>query len=271
MWLLTVWLALADAPDLPAFETVSISAGSFRMGCSRGSDQCWRYEKPRHSVTLTRSIEMMTAEVSQNLYTAVTGKSPWVEDEGCIKWGEALVSADLPAVCINWVDAILFANALSVQFGLERCYAIKSETEAVWDNPNCTGWRLPTEAEWEYAATGGQKHPYAGAKDPLAVGWTQENSDNSRHATAKKAPNAFGLYDMSGNVWEWCWDWLAPYQNTAVSDPLGPFVGTHKVRRGGSWYDSKNSARNSERSGSPLDYRSDHIGLRLVRIIEASQ
>ena len=241
------------------------------MGCARGSGQCWRYEKPRHSVTLTRPIQVMTTEVSQSLYAAVTGQEPWLDDEACTMWGETPSNDALPAVCISWLDAVAFANALSIQLGLEPCYVIQNGTEVEWNNPMCTGWRLPSEAEWEYAAQAGQKYLHSGAKDPTTVSWTKENSDNRLQPLGTKPPNGLGLYDMSGNVWEWCWDWLAPYQNTAVSDPTGPFMGTHKVRRGGSWYDSQHSARSSERSGSPVDYRSDHLGLRLVRTLEASQ
>ena len=118
MWVLIVQLAVADAPSLPSFESVPVSAGAFRMGCARGSGQCWRYEKPRHSVTLTRSIEVMTTEVSQRLYAAVTGQKPWLDDEACTMWGGDSSDA-LPAVCIAGLMRLL-CQCAEIQLGLSR-------------------------------------------------------------------------------------------------------------------------------------------------------
>jgi formylglycine-generating enzyme required for sulfatase activity len=154
---------------------------------------------------------------------------------------------------------------LSKNEGLETCYRI-SENNVVWSNPACEGWRLPTEAEWEYAARGGEKHPFSGGDDAGEVAWYVDNGSGGVNPVAQKSSNAFGLHDMSGNVFEWNWDWFDGYANLSLNDPTGPSVGAFRVRRGGSWYDDKHACRVSDRYGSNPDYRSDHVGIRLFRL-----
>ena len=265
MWFWTLDLGLAGETAAPLVQTVEVLAGSFRMGCARGSEQCFQYEKPKHGASLSKDLIVMATEVSQGLYEAVVGQEPWVDNASCRMLGGISNSEQLPAICVSWRDAVDFANALSLRHGLEACYTIEDD-EIRWSDPNCTGWRLPTEAEWEYAARGGKRKTFSGSMFADDVAWTRHNSQGQIQPVGLKAPNSLGLYDMSGNVWEWCWDWLGPYPNTAVTDPVGPFAGTFKVRRGGSWTESEQSARISERSGSELDYLSDHVGIRLVRL-----
>ena len=133
-----------------------------------------------------------------------------------------------------------------------------------WDK-SATGYRVPTEAEWECAAGGGEEHVYSGSNTLSAVGWSNENSGSKTHKVAGKRANAWGLYDMSGNVWEWCWDRYGKYSGS-TTDPVGSQSGGNRVRRGGSWGSSPADARVASRFRFAPDYRSNGgLGLRLVR------
>jgi formylglycine-generating enzyme len=130
-------------------------------------------------------------------------------------------------------------------------------------------YRLPTEAEWEYAAKGGNKDymvfEYSGSNSAGAVAWYDENSGGNTHPVGMKASNSLGLYNMSGNVWEWCWDWYGSYVNGAQTDPRGASSGSFRVLRGGRWYDGAQYLRSADRGGSTPSRRSSDIGFRLVR------
>lgn len=126
-------------------------------------------------------------------------------------------------------------------------------------------YRLPTEAEWEYACRAGTTMEYYGNVDDIA--WYGSNSNNSTHPVGLKHPNAFGLYDMSGNVWEWCQDWYGPYNNSAQTDPTGPSVSEDRVCRGGSWVCNDRYIRSTSRGRSTPDGRSDDLGFRFIQVI----
>ena len=198
---------------------------------------------------------------------------------------EGEVQKRRPVDCVSWYDAIVYCNLLSIKEGLTPCYTIKSSTDPAdwgtsptsdWDGVTCNfdadGYRLPTEAEWEYAARGGQagitdeswNYDYSGSNTLDDVAWNYNNSDSKTHEVGKKQANALGLYDMSGNVWEWCWDWWGDYPS-GTEDPAGPDAGGTRVNRGGSWkYGTSVCTVSIRSSNSPSIYSSD-FGLRLVR------
>ncbi len=171
-----------------------------------------------------------------------------------------------PVERVSWFDAVRFCNAVSAAFGLPEAYQIGagSEPSVEWDQGS-VGLRLPTEAEWEYAARAGAQHLYAGGDDLAAVGWFSGNTDGKSHPVGQKRSNAWGLKDMSGNAWEWCWDWYAAYPMGACTDPSGPASGSYRVRRGGCWYNDPRYARVAYRSDFTPGDRNDVVGVRLFR------
>jgi sulfatase modifying factor 1 len=206
---------------------VFVAGGTFQMGSNSQSD-----EKPIHTVTVS-SFFMDKTEVTQAEYRKVMGKNP-SNFSGC---------DNCPVEQVSWKNANKYAKKV--------------------------GKRLPTEAEWEYAARGGNKskgYKYSGSNDLDAVGWYYNNSGRKTHPVAQKQPNELGLYDMSGNVWEWCSDWYSDsyYRSSPKNDPQGSNSGTGRVLRGGSWYDRGSGCRVANRSGLNPDHRSNDAGFRLV-------
>nr|WP_198663546.1 formylglycine-generating enzyme family protein [Jiangella endophytica] len=183
--------------------------------------------------------------VTQALYAEVTSLRPSASD------GDAL-----PVECVSWWDAVRFCNALSAREGLTPAYDVDEAAErAEWD-ATADGYRLPTEAEWEHACRAGTTGPRYGALDEIA--WHRGNSDERIHPAGTRAPNPWGLYDLIGNVWDWCWD---------VYD--AQVYGTYRVLRGGGWFDEHWSCRASVRRRSHPTYRVDDVGFRLARSVVA--
>ena len=222
-------------------------------------------EKPRHKVQLS-GYQISQTPMTQRQYTAVIGENP-----------SSNKNSDLhPVESVSWFDAVRFCNALSQRCGLEEAYTIGGGDEPqVSCRFDAHGFRLPTEAEWEYAAKAGQDFKYSGSDEPAEVAWYDGNSGGKTHPVGQKKPNAWGLYDMSGNVWEWCWDWYDKdeYQNrvslsgdkmTIVNQPEGPKTGVHLVLRGGSYYDDSGVLRTSSRFRGGPESRSGDFGFRLV-------
>ena len=243
--------------DKYAYELRALPAGSHRMGSDDSEEGRRDNEGPRHKVRLTRGVLMGSTEVTQSLYLGVMGSNPSnFTDRASTK----------PVEEVSWLDAAHFCNALSELEGLQPAYEL-GEAEAGdtvrWD-PQAGGYRLPTEAEWEYAARAGTSTLYAGSDDLDLVAWHVDNARRKTHPVGEKQPNAWGLYDMSGNVWEWTWDWKAPYEG-AATDPSGPQEGSHRVLRGGSWIYPARYARVAYRNAYPQDFHNDNLGFRIAR------
>ena len=218
------------------FEMVHVEGGTFRMGATeeQGRD-AWDNEKPVHRVTLS-SYLIGKHEVTQALWEEVMGVNPSVNKQG----------GDYPVENVSWFDCQEFIKKLNARTGMK--------------------FRLPTEAEWEYAARGGNKskgYKYAGSDNLDEVGWFIDNSGNHTHPVGRKKPNELGLYDMSGNVFEWCQDWAGDYSSEAQTNPTRPQPGGNRVLRGGCYcYDA--SCRVSYRGDCGPGSGGGSYGLRLV-------
>ena len=230
------------------------------------------------------SFYMSDHEVTRGEYKTVMGSDPSVafayDKDGIKLTGDDAVKNN-PVNYISWYDALVYCNTRSINEGLTPCYAIGGKThpsewgavptanDSTWDAATCDftadGYRLPTEAEWELAARGGESYTYAGSNTIGDVAWYTENTKNTgtRDVKTKKA-NGYGLYDMSGNVWEWCWDWDGSISSDTAS--AGPASGSNRVQRGGSWLHYDNYARVYYRNfGNSPSYRHYSCGFRLVR------
>lgn len=219
-----------------SFKMIHVEGGTFQMGATpeQGSDTYDR-EKPVHSVTLS-SYHIGETPVTQALWKAVMGDNPsWYKGD------------NLPVGNVSWEDCQEFIQKMN----------------------RLTGkiFRLTTEAEWEYAARGGKHlspYKYAGSNSIDDVAWYNHNSGYETHSVKTKKPNALGIYDMSGNVYEWCQDWYGAYSGSAQTDPKGPASSLHRVVRGGSWGFMANACRVSSRLGFSPDHSGGDSGFRLA-------
>jgi len=245
----------AQTPD----GFVRIEAGTFMMG-SPASEPEWGDLETHHEVTLTRDFFMQTHEVTQGDYLALMGENP-SNFSDC--------GANCPVEKVSWTDAITYANHLSAAEDLPLCYTSDGALFGVVTPYDCDGYRLPTEAEWEYAARAGTMTTYYCGDDPSCldgIAWYDGNSGSTTHPVGQKTPNAWGLYDMSGNVWEWVWDWYErDYGTSAQTDPSGPGNGTRRVNRGGSWSSHARYLRSARRSYNAPGSRIINLGFRLAR------
>ena len=224
-----------------SFKMVAVEGGSFMMGATieQGSD-AYNSEKPAHIVTLS-SYCIGETEVTQALWLAVMGENP------SYYTGDFSSDLNRPVEQISWNACQQFITKLNQLTG--------------------KNFRLPTEAEWEYAARGGNQsegYKYAGANMISAVAWYATNASTQTHPVASKLPNELGLYDMSGNVWEWCQDWYGSYSSEAQTNPTGPASGSYRVIRGGCLLDNARECRVSTRSNSSPTITYVGLGLRLA-------
>jgi len=217
-----------------------IPAGEFQMGSPGSDSDALDSEKPQHTVRITKPLYLGVTEVTQEQYERVMGTNP-----------ANFKGAQLPAENMSWEDAVEFCRKLS---------SLPAERSAG------RVYRLPTEAEWEYACRAGSKTKWSFGDSESSLGdyaWYGSNS-GSRQAVGQKKPNAWGLYDMHGNVWEWCSDWHGNYASTTVSDPTGATAGSDRVSRGGGWYGGARDCRSAIRGGSAPGYRLVNLGFRVA-------
>ena len=229
---------------------VQIPAGSFTMGAIPGDSEANSNESPTRQVTISRAFYLQAREVTQGEYSALMGNNP-----------SYFTSCDsnCPVEKVSWEDAVRYANALSSKDGLTPCY----DTSGNFQGLSCSGYRLPTEAEWEYAARAGTTGSRYGSLGMIA--WTKDNSNTTTYPVGQLGPNAWGLYDMLGNVGEWTHDWYGSYSGGAERDPTGASSGSSRVLRGGSWGNEARVARASDRLGNASGYRRNDLGFRLAR------
>lgn len=240
---------------------VVIPKGSFTMGLTpaEADDEDALWNCTPHQVTLTHTIEMQKTEVTMGEYAALMPASD-EQKRGDRSW---------PVAYVSWPQAATYCNQLSRRNGYAPCYE-QVGLDMRWFGPMCEGYRLPTEAEWEYAARAGSTAARYGALD--AVAWTDDNSavgeqGMQRHPVGQKQPNDFGLYDMLGNVAEWVWDWDAPYAAGPANNPKGPDSGDNKVFRGGSFAWPGREARAGFRTAYGPGNQVGHLGFRCVRTL----
>jgi len=230
---------------------VGLPAGRFRMGSPAG-EEGRDGDETQHEVVLSRGFLLGEAPVTQAEYAAVVGSNP----------SHFSGNPDHPVECVSWFMAVSFCNALSRRVGLEKAYVVNG-TDVTWKGLSCPGFRLPTEAEWESACRAGTTGARYGALDDVA--WYSSNSGSTTHSVRRKQPNAWGLYDTLGNVWEWCWDWEGTYPSGVVTDPVGPGSGSRRVYRGGSWDRDARFARAAYRITRGPGLRYGDLGFRLAR------
>lgn len=231
-----------ENPKLPPFiqqildDMVYIEGGKFMMGATADQESEFReFERPVHEVQLD-GFHIGRTPVTQQQWEAVMGYNP-----SCFK-GEKL-----PVEQVSWVDCHKFISKLNALTGKK--------------------FRLLTEAEWEYVARGGTKGhdgKFAGGDALDDIAWYKDNSDSKTHPVATKSPNELGIYDMSGNVWEWCQDWKGPFQPSPVINPKGPTSGSYRIFRGGSWCSTPLDCRVSRRNSYAPTFTSNYLGFRLA-------
>ena len=231
-----------------SFDMVYVKGGTFRMGATEEQqEEEADDEKPIHQVILS-DYYIGRCEVTQGMWMAVMETSVGEQrDKANKEWPLAGVGDNYPMYYISWDEAQEFLTKLNQLTGKK--------------------YVLPTEAQWEYAARGGAKskgYKYSGSNEFDDVAWYDDNSGSSPHPVGTKAPNELGIYDMSGNVWEWCSDWFGEYTDATQTDPVGPVSGFGRVNCGGSWSNYARGCRVSKRSGDDPSYRGHLLGFRVA-------
>jgi formylglycine-generating enzyme required for sulfatase activity len=245
--------------DIPGLlEMVELPGGTFLMGSPDSDDQAYSNEKPQHPVTIS-AFAMACLPVTRKLYREILGKSPSA-------WEQDKEDDLLPANVVTWFDAVEFCNALSKRQGLRLCYR-KVGDQVEWDH-DANGYRLPTEAEWEYAVRAGTTTRWFFGDDPAELGryaWFRDNAEGRVHPVGEKNPNPWGLHDLIGNVWEWCWDEYGNYSASSASGSADPGRRWLRVLRGGAYWYEPRDLRSAVRVRYGSEVRSVSVGVRCVR------
>ena len=218
-----------------------------------------------------QNYKMSKTEITQKVYESIMGENP-----------SEFKGENNPVENVSWYDAVYFCNKLSEKCGYTPVYSVNGTTDVtewyytphkeyeiyneVTQNTSANGFRLPTESEWEYAAKGGQNYTYAGSDNIDEVAWHWGNSGKTTHPVAQKKANGYGLYDMSGNVWEWCWD--SSGSNRLYKRGGSWYYSNYRYERGGSWYDSADKCAVSHRLYNNAYLRVSTVGFRVVRTAE---
>ncbi len=254
-WSNVVSVTIAQSPwDLFDMKYMSIESGAFTMGDIQDLGES--DEHPTHRVNVS-AFEIGVFEVTQKQYTAVIGSNP------SKNYG---VEEEYPVYYVSWYDAVKFCNILSDEAGLGRCY-----DENTWEcDFSQNGFRLPTEAEWEYACRAESETAYNignEESDLEQAGWYKSNSRDSMRTVGRRQANAWGLHDMHGNVWEWCNDWYNDwyYKTSPKNDPTGEITGHYRVKRGGDYSVEAELCRSANREHDEPEDRHRFLGVRLVR------
>jgi len=244
-------------------DMIRVNGGTFLMGSPE--DEGGRHqtdEGPQHRVTVS-SFYISKFPITQAEYEAIMGENP-SQHRG----------QDFPVDRVSWIEAIDYCNKRSIAEGLTPVYTING-ANVTW-NREANGYRLPTEAEWEYACRAGTTTPYYSGASMDDAGWHRDNSFitldtgarlRTTYPVGQKLPNAWGLYDMHGNVLEWCWDWMSEYTSEPKVDPIGPATGTRRVYRGGSFDFQPAWCRSAYRFGQHQRFRMFYTGFRVARNI----
>jgi formylglycine-generating enzyme required for sulfatase activity len=267
----------ANVPNLPDLITTRVGriefkripAGAFPMGSPEGEGDV--DEPPQHRVRITRPFYLGVYEITQAQYQAVMGVNPSrFSSNGGGKDEVAGQSTDRhPVEMVSWLDAVTFCDKLSELEGRKPFYEIEGQNVRVpnWEGP---GYRLPTEAEWEYACRAGTEARYSFGDDEASLGeysWFDGNSGGRTHPVGGKRRNEFGLFDMHGNVWEWCWDGhdKGYYRESPADDPRGPDGASFRVLRGGSYGQPPWGVRSARRGRYTPEHQGGNLGFRAAR------
>ncbi len=250
---------------------------TFRMGNTMNEREGWVDESPVHGVVFTYDFFISPTELTFDDYEAfcTATDAPVPDDSG---WGRG----NRPVINVSWRDAAAYCNWLSDRDGYARAYdasgALVDRNGLFTDDISLVaGWRLPTEAEWEYAARGGssdivtgiegRERIYAGSDILEEVGWHSANAEKQSHPVGEKMPNEKGMLDLSGNVWEWCHDGYGPYMGIVAVNPIGPERAYSRVIRGGGWSQAAPSARIANRNHASPERSSNDLGFRIARTL----
>ena len=254
---LFIFISALMFAEQPADSMVLINSGTFTMGSPASEAGRLANEGPQRQITLS-SFYISRFLITQAEYQEIMGVNP-----------SDFKGDNLPVETVSWFDAIEYCNKRSLIEGLTPAYVIE-RTIVTWDR-EANGYRLPTEAEWEYACRAGTQTPFNSGISMDAAGWNSSNSERRTWPVGEKLPNSWGLYDMHGNVLEWCWDWLGNYSSGAQTDPLGAATGNKRVYRGGNWRFIANHSRSAYRFGNFPNLKTNFVGFRVARSVDISE